>query len=324
MSYFAAEMQKNWRCAPPSLLFGRYFLENLVEKNRYGAANEGMQYWSEVEMVMNRIGAAVVAGSPLIRCNMAGGGAESVVYNTYVAGGAGSGTSTDGCFLNFCGVAALQVQDNAAGNEGHRQLFVVFPSITTVPAVGSVLTQAVSLATGTVIASSTVFGYVQVIDRETGTWNATNVVTDSGLAMVPAAPIPRNLVYGTLEGGALEGNIDSNADDAGIWAVIRGYAPAFVQGDDSGLGYNGDIADCSPLTWSDNEICLSLAGFQNLADHTTVDVYVNGDNVIAHAMQAAGDNSGHLKELILVYMRADEPLVNVTNSLQGSGPSEQR
>ena len=154
MSYFAAELQKNWRQAPPSLLFGRYFLENLVEKNRYGAANEGMQYWSEVEMVMNRIGAAVVAGCPLIRCTMAGGGAESVVYNTYTTIGAGSGTSTDGCFLNFCGVAALQVQDNAAGNVGNRQLFLAFPSITTVPAVGSVITQAVTGATGTVIALS--------------------------------------------------------------------------------------------------------------------------------------------------------------------------
>ena len=315
---FAAEMQKDWRMAPPSLLFGRFLLENLIERNRYGRANMGKEYWSIVESVFNVTGANIVHACPLIRCKYSAGGAESVVYNTYTTNGADSGTSTDGCFLNFCGVSALQVDDQAAGNEGNRQLFLHFPDISTAPTAGSTITQAVSGATGTVIATSLVYDYVQVLDLETGTWNTTNVVADSGLTMVPAGPIPRNLVYGTLEGGLLHGNIDSYQDDACIWAVIRGYTPCFVQGDDSGVGYNGDIADCTALTWNDDVIALCAADYHALADLGTVQVEVNPDNVIAFAMQAAGDNSSHEPELILIYLRADEPLNWALDTAQGT------
>ena len=106
--------------------------------------------------------------------------------------------------------------------------------------------------------------------------------------------------------------------------MIRGYTPAFVQGDDSGAGYNGDIADCTPLTWNDDVRALVAANYHGMADYTTLDVPVNPDNVIAHAMQAAGDNSGHTPELILVYVRADEPLVYAASSEQGVSQEIQR
>jgi hypothetical protein len=123
--------------------------------------------------------------------------------------------------------------------------------------------------------------------------------------------------------GFFEANADSRVDDSAIWAVIRGYTPAFVQGDDSGTGYNGDIADCTQLTYNDNVIALVAANYHDTADLGTVSVYVNPDNVYAIAMQAAGDNSGNLRELILVYARYDEPTVYVTSSTQGVDPSIQ-
>jgi len=303
----------------PTLMFGRHSLHNYIEHDRYGAANQGRNYWSIVEGVINGTLANIIHGCPLIRCSFAGGGADTVTYNTYVTGGAGAGTSTAGCFLNFCGVSAFQTKDNAAFNT-QRSLLIAFPDLTTVPANGSVLTQAVTTASGTVIASSAVYNYVIVRDANpAAVWNTVNVVTDGGLAMVPANPIPRGLIYAT----DIEGNADMFQAGAGIWAVIRGYTPAFVQGDNAGTGWNGDIADCSPLTWNDDIIALVLASYHDVAEAPTpgtTDVPVNPDNVIAHAMGAAGDNTGHTPELILVYMRADEPLVYAESNNQGCNP----
>lgn len=322
---FASEMQKNWRAALPGLMFGRYYLRNFVESDRYGAANAGHDFWSIVEGVVNNTGADIIHGCPMIRCKMSGNGADEVVYNTMVTTGADSGTSTDGCFLNFAGISAFQTKDEAALNQ-QRQIFLHFPDLTTAPAAGAVITQATSLATGIVIASSIVYNYVLVLDTSaTGVvWDVANTCADSGTTMVPPAPIPRNIIYGTLDAnGNFEGNGDSFQDGAGIWVIVRGYALGFVQGDDGGTGYNGDIADCTPLTWNDDIVALVCAAHQVAVDEAggTVDVYVNADNVIAHAMQAAGDNTGHTPEIILMYVRAEEPLVFASSACQGVDPS---
>jgi len=320
MGYFASEMQKDWRAALPGLLFDRHFLLNNIEVDGYTRA-VGTDYISEVEAVLNNTKANIVHGCPLIRCKWSGGGAASVVYNTYVAGGAGSGISTDGCFLNFCGISAFQTKDNAFG-QTHRQIMIAFPSLTAAPANGAILTQAVSLASGEVIASSTVYNYVIVRDLNTGTWTqGANAVTDSGLTMIPAAPVPRGLIYASY----IESNADMYQAGAGIWAVIRGYTPAFVQGDDAGVGFNGDVADCTPLSWNDDVIALVAANYHALADlDVSIEVPVNPDNVIAHAMQVADDNSAHLPEIIIVYVRADEPLVYAESNKQGVDPTIQR
>lgn len=316
------EVQKNWRAAFPSLMFGRYKLENFIERDRYGAANAGHDYWTVVEAMWNNTGANIVHGCPIIRCSLAGGGADQGVYNTYVAGGADSGTSTDGCFLNFAGISALMTKDEAAGNT-NRQLFLSVPDLTVIPAVGALITQAATGNTGTVLASSIVYNYIQVLDLNTGAgvaWNAT-ALTDAGATMTPAAPTVRNLVYGTLDAnGNFEGNGDMFQDGTGMWVVVRGYTPAFIQGDDAGLGYNGDIADCTPLTWNDDVIALCAAYYQNVADVAggTVDILVTPDNVIAHSMQAIADNSGHTPELALIYVRAEEPLVYTLDAGQGT------
>jgi len=320
MSYFSAEMQKDWRAAMPGLMFGRHSLHNYIEHDRYGATNTGRNYFSIVEGVINGTLGAIAHGLPLIRCNFAGGGADTVTYNTYVAGGAGSGTSTAGCFLNFCGVSALQTKDNYAGCTAPiRNLIIMFPDISTVPVLGSVMTQAVTGATGIVIGTSAQYNWVIVRDLGTGLpWNTANVVTNGGGAMVPAAPIPNALVWGSQ----VEGNADSFQAGAGIWAVIRGYAIAFCQGDVAGAGYNGAIADCTPLTWNSLIIALVAANYHSLADHTTIDVWVNPDNVIAHSMGVAGANTPHFPELVLVYMRADEPLVYAEVGCQGQYPRQ--
>lgn len=327
---FATEMHKNWRAALPALMFGRFNLRNFVETDRYGVANVGHDSWSVVEGVINNTGGDIVHGCPMIRCKMSGNGADEVVYNTMVTGGADAGTSTDGCFLNFAGISAFQTKDEAA--LAQRQIFLHFPDLTVAPAAGATITQAVTGATGIVIASSIVYNYVLVLDTSaTGVvWDTTNTCADSGLTMVPATPIPRNIVYGTLDAnGNFEGNGDCYQNGAGIWVIVRGYALGFVQGDDSAAGaggYNGDIADCTALTWNDDVVALVCAAHQVAVDAagSTVDVYVNADNVIAHAMQAAGDNSGHTPEIILMYVRADEPLVFAASACQGVDPSIQR
>lgn len=322
MAYFASEMQAHWRQAPASMMFDRYCLRNELESARYGRTT-WVDYRSILETCINNTGAALVGGCPMIRCSMAGGGAHMVTYNTYVAGGAGAGTSTAGCFLNFAGISALMTEDIMAGNmPNNRSLFILFPTMSVAPVVGTVLTQAVTGATGTVLSSSLVYGYVQIRDLLTGTWNQTNNVTNAGGALVPAICVPRGLAYAT----SLAGNADSNATNAGVWVVVRGYTPAFVQGDNTGTGWNGDIADCTPLTWNDNVIALVAANYHTLVDGPgnatdTIDVLANPDNVIAHAMQAAGDNSADEPEIIMIYVRADEPLVYTENACQGVNPS---
>ena len=324
MAYFAAEKQKDWRACLPGLMFERNSLHNFLEHDRYGATNSGRDNFSIVEGVINHTEANIIHGRPLIRCNYANGGADQVTYNTQVAGGADSGISTNGCFLNFCGTSAFQTKSNyALVTPTQVTLFIFFPDLTAMPAVGAVLTQAVSTASGTVVAVSNFYNYVEVMDLNTGVWDITNVVTDSGLTMVPAAPIPNHIVHASQ----IEGNADMFQNGAGIWAVIRGYTLAWVQGDDAGVGYNGDITDCTSLTWNDDIAAYVAANYHDIAEEggaSTVDVYVNPDNVVAHAMEVAGDNSGNTPELILVYMRADEPLVYAESSKQGVYPGIQR
>jgi hypothetical protein len=314
---FASEMQKNWRAAFPTLLFGEYNLKNNIESDRYGNTTASPTYWSIVEAVYNGTLANIVHGSPMIRCLYANGGASWVTYNTYTTLGAGAATSTAGIPINFGGISALMTKDEDALQQ-NRSLFLYVPSMTVVPAAGATITQAATGATGIVIASSIVYNYIIVRDLVTGTWNGT-AIADSGLTLTPAAPLVRNLVYGTLDiNGNFEGNGDGYQAGAGIWIVVSGYSLAWCQGDEAGLGYNGAIADGTPLTWNDNEITLCAANYHDTADLGAVEVPVNGDNIVAYAMQAAAANAANTPELCLVHVRADKPLVYANPALQGT------
>lgn len=312
---------RGWRRGYGGLILGQFSVENdLMSTNAFSTE-------AILEALFNCTGdvTSTILGRPIVRGKLSGGGPGCGYLCTQVAGGADLAESTGGDTYNFAGVVAFNMIDrfreyNTAPNN-QKTIFV--DSITTAPVPGDTLTQAVSLATGEVVAingltsaqSAALFlayNFVTFRDLGTGTWNTTNNVTsdNAGAVMAPTPIVPDIISHADT----LTGNMDSDdpydlipdTTHELMLVLVEGITMAWV--DD----YNGSIADGSPLTWPDYGQHLVLASYHDVTipgDNGTA-VYVNSDNIIAHALQA--HSGGATEEFRMVHIRPEKPLVKFT------------
>lgn len=278
------------------------------------------QYEICIEIAINGTSClpAVLGGQPAIRGLGANGGPNTAYLNTQCATGVDAGNEAGGNFGNDFGVFLIEYDGKMYTQVIGKLLRIWLPALATAPTVGDTITQAVSLATGTVMAVNTVENWIDVLDLGTGVnagagigaWDTINTISDALGGMLPANPIPRTMDWRTT-------NVANQNYDATINPLVPigldGLFETLVQGDLAGTGYNGAIADGTDITYNDDIAAYCAGGY-----HTAVGT--GPDNIYGYAQEAAAANTNHVPEIITVHHRHTFPNIHSPAGKQGTTP----